>query len=125
MVVQSSCKMAFSIGSRLGRVHAVPWTDYSPTQRIEEIPDHSGSRCRSKGMPGLEVDEASAAAEGLRRTLRRRRCVRVWGRSFICRGKRGQEGAEGANERKNSRRAMAQLHSHFAGTLRGGVDGHY
>lgn len=32
----------------------------SPTQRIEKIPDHSGSRSLSKGMRGLQEDEASA-----------------------------------------------------------------
>lgn len=24
----------------------------SPTQRIEEVPDHSAARCLSQGMPG-------------------------------------------------------------------------
>jgi hypothetical protein len=42
---------------------------------------HSGSRCLSKGMPGLELDEASAAAKGLRRTRRRMCCCGVWGSS--------------------------------------------
>jgi hypothetical protein len=87
-------------------------------------------------MPGLERwDSASAAAEGLRRTLRRMRGVRVWGGSFsfICRGRR-----EGRPERARlfvdwqralkarRRRAMAQRHSGFAATDKGalGLDGH-
>ena len=51
---------------------------YSPTQRIEEIPDHSGSRGLAKGMPGLEVDDGEASLS----------CGRVRGASapFIGRG---------------------------------------
>lgn len=38
--------------------------DYSPTQRIEEIPDHSGSRCLSTGMPKVEVDDETSVSGG-------------------------------------------------------------
>lgn len=53
VAAQSYCKIAFSTCEATSNAYMA---QYSPTQRIKEVPDHSAPRSLSKGMPGLEQE---------------------------------------------------------------------
>lgn len=102
---------------------------YSPTQRIEEIPDHSGPQGLAKGMPGLEVDDGEASLScGRVRGASAPFIGRGWGAGRESRTKTGRDyeaagsGRGHAQQTEGDGAASVVL---FVGTLRGGRDEHY